>query len=267
MQRARSSGVRALKRGLEVLETVNRSGGIRAGDIARTLALARPTVYRLLETLEELGYVARSASDERFRVTLRAQRLGDHFDTDLLICQCAGPVLAKLGRRLVWPIDFSIYDHGEMVVQETTHGRSPLAIDHSVIGRRLPMLRTAAGRAYIAYCSEDERDAVLRDIRHLDRAEDRPFLDPAALDRQIRETRARGYSIRIAEPFIPKTASIGLPIATANGVLGSMTVIWVANALTLAEGVEQFLAPMRDAAAEIAERYLAEVAKQSAAAG
>jgi IclR family mhp operon transcriptional activator len=263
MAKARSGGVRALKRGLEVLETVNRSGGVRAGDIARKLSLARPTVYRLLETLEELGYVARSASDERFRVTLRAQRLGDHFDTDLLICQAAGPALAKLGRRLVWPIDFSIYDHGEMVVQETTHGRSPLALDHSVIGRRLPMLRTAAGRAYVAWCSGDERAAVLDEVRRLDHAEDRPFFEPAALDRMIRETRTRGYATRIAEPFIPKTSSIGLPIATAGGVLGSMTVIWVANALTLAEAVEQFLAPMREAATDIAERYLVEVAQQA----
>ncbi|MEY9396421.1 DNA-binding transcriptional ArsR family regulator [Bradyrhizobium japonicum] len=67
-QPRQSEGVRAFKRGLDVLQEVNRSGGIRAGDVARALDLPRPTVYRLLETLEELGYVARSASDERFRV-------------------------------------------------------------------------------------------------------------------------------------------------------------------------------------------------------
>jgi IclR family mhp operon transcriptional activator len=72
--------VRAFKRGLDVLQEVNRSGGIRAGDVARALDLPRPTVYRLLETLEELGYVARSASDERFRVTRLALSLGDGYD-------------------------------------------------------------------------------------------------------------------------------------------------------------------------------------------
>ncbi len=260
MTKTRANGVRALKRGLDILEAVNRSGGIRAGDIARALSLARPTVYRLLETLEELGYVARSASDERFRVTSRARRLGDHFNMESLICQVAGPVLAKLGRRLIWPIDFSIYDRGEMVVQETTHGRSPLALDHSVIGRRLPILRTAAGRAYIAYCSDDERKMVLEDIGRLDQDDDRPLLEKAALDRLIGETRARGYSVRVAEPFIPKTASIGLPIMIGDTVMGCITVIWVANALTLADSVDQFLAPMRDAAAEIVERYVAETA-------
>src|SRR5262245_45797917 len=68
----RSEGVRAFKRGLDVLREVNWSGGIRAGDVARQLDLPRPTVYRLLETLEELGYIERSSSDDRFRVTRRA---------------------------------------------------------------------------------------------------------------------------------------------------------------------------------------------------
>jgi IclR family mhp operon transcriptional activator len=38
-----SEGVRAFKRGLDVLHEVNRSGGIRAGDVARQLDLPRPT--------------------------------------------------------------------------------------------------------------------------------------------------------------------------------------------------------------------------------
>lgn len=59
-----TEGVRAFKRGLDVLREVNRSGGIRAGDVARALDLPRPTVYRLLETLEELGYIARDSAHQ-----------------------------------------------------------------------------------------------------------------------------------------------------------------------------------------------------------
>jgi IclR family mhp operon transcriptional activator len=96
--RPQAEGVRAFKRGLDVLHEVNRSGGIRAGDLARQLDLPRPTVYRLLETLEELGYVARSASDDRFRVTRRALSLGDGYDPGVLICQAAAPFLTELSK-------------------------------------------------------------------------------------------------------------------------------------------------------------------------
>lgn len=93
-----SEGVRAFKRGLDVLREVNRSGGIRAGDVARALDLPRPTVYRLLETLEELGYIARSASDDRFRVTRRALSLGDGYDPGVVICQRRRPISPSSAR-------------------------------------------------------------------------------------------------------------------------------------------------------------------------
>ena len=94
-----SAGVRAFKRGLDVLTEVNRSGGVRAADVARALDLPRPTVYRLLETLEELGYIARSASDDRYRVTRLASSLGDGYNPSVVICQAAAPYLNELSKK------------------------------------------------------------------------------------------------------------------------------------------------------------------------
>ena len=180
-----SDGVRAFKRGLDVLREVNRSGGIRAGDVARRLGLPRPTVSRLLETREELGYVVRSASDDRFRVTRRTLGLGDGYDPGEENSQAAAPYLADLSKSLVWPVDLSTYENAAMVIQETTHSRSPLSIDRGMIGRRLPMLRTSAGRAYLAACGPSERDLILNHLRRIDEADDRPFLEPGRLQRVI----------------------------------------------------------------------------------
>lgn len=254
----RENGVRALRRGLEVLAEVNRSGGIRAGELARRLGLARPTVYRLLETLEELGYVARSASDERFRVTLRARGLGNEFDRGARLSQAAGPILIELGRALVWPVDLVTCEAGAMVIQESTHTRSPLSIDRGMIGIRLPMLRTAAGRAYLAFCPETDRRAIVSHLHSIDEPADRSFLEAAALETLIAETRARGYGVRaIGDEPIPntsatKTSSIAVPIRSGDAVLGCISIIWLANAFEFADGVVQFLEPMQRAAAEIA---------------
>ena len=258
MTEPRRGGVRALRRGLDILAEVNRSGSVRAGEIARNLGLARPTVYRLLETLEELGFVARSASDDRFRVTLLAHRLGDGFDRDARLSQAAGPILVELGRALVWPVDLVTCEVGAMVVQETTHARSPLSIDRGMIGVRLPMLRTAAGRAYLAFCPETERRTIVNHLRRNDEPGDRPYLKRAAFERTIAETASRGYGVRtISDDPIPhtsatKTSSIAVPIRAGASVLGCLTIIWLANAVELSRGVEQFLEPMREAAEGIA---------------
>jgi IclR family mhp operon transcriptional activator len=250
-QPRQSEGVRAFKRGLDVLQEVNRSGGIRAGDVARALDLPRPTVYRLLETLEELGYVARSASDDRFRVTRRALSLGDGYDPGVVICQAAAPFLTDLSKTLVWPVDLSTYENAAMVVQETTHSRSPLSIDRGMIGKRLPMLRTSAGRAYLAACPSRERDLIVAHLRRIDEADDRPFLDAGRLDRMIAETQARGYAIRSEGEYNPKTASIAVPIVRGDIVFGCISIIWIRSALSLDEAVARFVGPLREAATAI----------------
>jgi IclR family transcriptional regulator, mhp operon transcriptional activator len=246
-----SEGVRAFKRGLDVLHEVNRSGGIRAGDVARQLDLPRPTVYRLLETLEELGYVARSASDDRFRVTRRALSLGDGYDPGVVICQAAAPYLSELSKVLVWPVDLSTYENAAMVIQETTHARSPLSIDRGMIGKRLPMLRTSAGRAYLAACAPRERELILNHLRRIDEADDRPFLETGRLERMIAETAQRGYAIRSEGEFNPKTASIAVPIVRNDVVFGCISIIWIRSALSLEEALAKFATPLRDAAASI----------------
>ncbi|MGY4623906.1 DNA-binding transcriptional regulator [Bradyrhizobium sp. USDA 4486] len=250
-QPRQSEGVRAFKRGLDVLHEVNRSGGIRAGDVARALDLPRPTVYRLLETLEELGYIARSASDDRFRVTRRALSLGDGYDPGVVICQAAAPYLADLSRKLIWPVDLSTYENAAMVVQETTHSRSPLSIDRGMIGKRLPMLRTSAGRAYLAACPAHERDLIINHLRRIDEAEDRPFLDQGRLDRMIAETAARGYAIRSEGEYNPKTASIAVAIVRDGAVFGCISIIWIRSALGIEEAVAQFASQLMEAASAI----------------
>jgi IclR family mhp operon transcriptional activator len=243
--------VRSLRRGLQVLKVVSRASGIKAGEVSEQIGLARPTVYRLLETLEEEGYVVRSASDNRFRVTRQALSLSLGYDAVNSISQAAGPVLVELSQRFIWPFDLSVCDGAHMTIQESTHPRSPLAIDRGVIGRQLPILRTAAGRCYLAHCPATERQNLIRRIGRLKDSEDGFYLSPQALDRLITDTLERGYGARYQERYNSHTSSIAVPIFSGTTLIGSMAVIWISKALTLQEGVDQFLDTMRDAAQRI----------------
>ena len=66
---ARSSSIRSLARGLDVLQIINQTDGAKASDIAKLTGIPRPTVYRLLETLESRRIVARDYSSENWRPT------------------------------------------------------------------------------------------------------------------------------------------------------------------------------------------------------
>jgi IclR family mhp operon transcriptional activator len=252
---ALQSNVRSLQRGLKVLRLISRHSGIKAGEIAEQIGLARPTVYRLLETLEEEGYVIRSASDNRFRVTQETLSLGIGYDAANSISQAAGPVLVELSQRFIWPFDMSVCQGTHMVIQESTHPRSPLSVDRGVIGRKLPMLHTAAGRCYLAYCTPADRTRILKQIGQLENLEDSYYLAPPTLERVLNETIERGYAARYHDRYIPNTSSIAVPIFSGTALVGAMAVIWITKAITLAEGVDQFLAPMREAAQRISHRH------------
>lgn len=271
-----TEGVRALARGLEVLAEVSASGGIRAGALAARLGLPRPTAYRLLETLEALGYVARSASDSRFRVTMRARVLGAGYDDGTCLAACAGPILADLGRRLVWPVDLCRFEDGRMLVCETTHPRSPLSVDRNMLGRGLPLLRSASGRAWLAFAPEPARAAALALLAARADPLDAPFAAPEFLGPLLARCRAEGVGARLGEAFLPHTSSLAAPIRAGGidggggdggGVAGCVTIIWITAALPVAEARARFTPALTEAAARISARLAEERAQETPAPG
>lgn len=256
--RGRSDSVRSLERGLALLELVNEEGGLKPADAARLLDLPRPTAHRLLATLEELGFVRRSASDNRFLVTIKTRRLSGGYDTDVQLSEAVGPILSRLLHDLVWPINIATYRGGMMVVRETTHERSPLSIDRAMIGREIPMLRTACGRAYLAYCADEERREILEYLTTLADPLDEPYLGRGDVDDMIAKVRRAGFAARINEPFVPTTSSLALPILVNGQARGCIAIVWLTSAMLPSRAIKQFVPPLRDAAGVIAKRISAD---------
>lgn len=247
-----SGGVRSLARGLAILRHVNSMGEVRPGDISKATGIPRPTVYRLLETLEELGYVVFSATSSYVRVTRLAAALGDGHALTSEICQATGPIFAECATRVVWPLDLTVYNNAAMIIQETTHSRSPLSIDRGMTGYKLPILRTSAGRAYLSFCPDQERQIILEHLRRLDDPDDRPFLEPRWLDRLTRDTRARGIAVRDAGEFRASTASIAAPIHSEGELLGCVSLIWIRSAMNTSTALDEFGATLQEIARRIA---------------
>ncbi len=113
--------------------------------------LHRTTVRRLLETLQgREGYVRRSPSDDSFRLTIKVRQLSEGFRDEQWISALAAPLLGDLLREVVWPTDVSTLDVDAMVVRENTHRFSRLSFHRAMVGRRLPLLKTASGLTWLA---------------------------------------------------------------------------------------------------------------------
>ncbi len=103
--------VRGLSRGLLLLKLLNKfDGGATPGLLAEFSGLHRTTVRRLLETLQEEGFVRRSRSDDSFRLTINVRQLSDGFRDEHWISALATPLLGELLREVQWPTDITTLD-------------------------------------------------------------------------------------------------------------------------------------------------------------
>ena len=110
-----------------------------------------------------------------------------------------------------------------MLVRETTHEASTLSIDHGMVGRSLPMLRTAAGRCYLAFCPAKERRAIVEMLSRSKAPEDRWAREPQRLTRLLDAIEAKGYAIQDRE-INPKTTGIAVPIRLGPRLLGKYVI-------------------------------------------
>ena len=67
--------IRALMRGLDALTVLNLRDGATVSEVAQEIRLPRTTVYRILETLCDAGFIFRDGADDRYRLTIQVRAL------------------------------------------------------------------------------------------------------------------------------------------------------------------------------------------------
>jgi len=250
--------IRALARGLKVLTVLNSGNGSTVSEIAAATRLPRTTVYRVLETLAEEGYVARDPADERYRLTILVRGLSDGFDDEAWVTQIAKPYIYDLGRDIVWPVAIATISGTSMLVRETTDHTSPLAIERYAPGYRMPLLASASGLAFLAFCADAPREALLELLARSPRDEDAPARDRATLTRHLEEVRKQGYAVHHRPRRVSDRTSIAVPILADDRVLALLVVRYARSAIPLPEAVQRFVPRMREVAHRIAESLAAD---------
>src|SRR4030081_309738 len=107
--------IRALMRGLEALTILNLRDGATVSEVAHEIRLPRTTVYRILETLCDAGFVFRDTADDRYRLTTLVRALSGGFDDEAWVAQIVKPVIHELCREIVWPVSVATLSGTTMI--------------------------------------------------------------------------------------------------------------------------------------------------------
>lgn len=247
--------IRALIRGLEALAVLNRRNGATVSEVTSEIRLPRTTTYRILETLSEAGYVYRDPADDRYRLTLMVRSLADGFDDEAWITQIARPCINDLCKDIVWPVTLMSPSGTSMLIRDTTDHASPLAVERFTAGFRLPLLVTASGRVYLAFCQPEQRDALLEILSRSTREEDKLARSPGELEKILDVTREQGYATAVRTRRVSEEVAMSVPVLVADRVLATIAVRFSASAVPLGLAVERFVPKLLQTADTIRQRF------------
>jgi IclR family mhp operon transcriptional activator len=255
--------IRSLERGLQVLRALQDQPISSLHEIHRLTRIPKPTLVRILHTLEGVGAVSRRLADRRYRISATLSRLArkpDRFDR---VAEAAAPVLDRLCRKISWPSDLFVPAGDHIEIRETSRVRTPFStvFMHDRIGTPVNWVLSAVGRAYLAYCPDKERQNILRLLRNSKQPEDRLARDERRLNQILAETRARGYGTR--DPSFGGGAygrqapdglsGIAVPLLDGRRVYGVINIVWPKAAKRVDDMVREHLADLQGAAHEIVD--------------
>jgi IclR family acetate operon transcriptional repressor len=190
--RARSgSGVRSLERAFELLEHLADAGGqLALTELAEVSGLPMPTIYRLMRTLVNRGYVRQEPS-KRYALGPRLIHLGE--TAGRLLGSWAQPALAQLVNEVGETANMAVLEGDEVVYVAQVPSRHSMRM-FTEVGRRVQPHCTGVGKALLAQLP----DAVAWEIigrTGMPPHTPRTITDPAVLLAELARIRQRGYAL------------------------------------------------------------------------
>jgi IclR family acetate operon transcriptional repressor len=161
-----------LARGLSLLSAFDEEcSEMNLAELARAADLPKPTVLRLLRTLEEFGFVSRNSG--LYRVGYRCLMLGTLYELDSDVRRRALPTMRSLMERVGEVVQLGVMRDSQVLYLERVQPRRSVAV--ASVLTRPGVLReahcTALGKAMLAYGLEGEKGHGLGTVELVPRTE------------------------------------------------------------------------------------------------
>ncbi len=209
-------GTSVFARSFGVLEYVVRIGRpVLPVEIADHLDLPKPTVYRMIEQFEALGFLYRPFSSRRISVGPRLNDLA--FDILRYSVQYAPrrQILQGLVDEVGETCNIGTLEGGQIVYFDRVEAtRWPLRLNFH-IGSRVPLHCTAIGKLFLAFLPDAKRAGLLKRLDFVPHTA-QTLTTPAALEDELVRIRHERLSVD-REEYLAGVVCIAAPVFNARG--------------------------------------------------
>ncbi|WP_222914437.1 IclR family transcriptional regulator [Natrinema sp. SYSU A 869] len=209
--------VRASETAFDIVEFLQTENGAKLHEIAEELDLANSTVYHHLNTLIKRRYVTRDG--DTYYPGLEFLYIGGRVRDRQKVNRLSESFVEALAEETGEQVQFIVEENGFGYHVYTATGEHATAID-SRPGKRIYLHANAAGKAILAFYSEERLDRII-DTVGLPALTDHTITDREELVAELDQVREQGYAYNWEE-HVEGYCGIAVPIRPEDEVLGAL---------------------------------------------
>lgn len=207
--------IELVEKTLCVLEALGESErGFHLKAVASRVGLVKSSVYRILYTLKELGYVEQPLNNGAYRLTLKLLALSRKTALSPSLVKVARPHLTRLRDALEETVWLAEQRAGAVILVDMVEAPQPLRLSYHV-GDRCPLHATALGKVIAAHMPPGELNVALGGGR-LRRFTGHTITTRAQLLAELARVRQQGFAVN-EEETVEGAVIVGAPVFDSVG--------------------------------------------------
>ena len=183
-------------------------------ELAKELRLTKSTVSRILSTMEQVGFVARVAETQKYRLGAKVLELAGAFLSSHEWRTVARAHLKALRDATGESVALFVVDRDRRICLEKWESVHELRSSIK-LGGRYPLTAGAGGKVLLAHLPEDERKEILEKTG-LPRHTSHTITNPRDFERELQDIRRKGFAESYRER-VPHLSSVSAPIRNFEG--------------------------------------------------
>jgi DNA-binding IclR family transcriptional regulator len=196
-----------------ILEELSRSELLGLREVTQNTGIPKSTVFRILSTLVDLGYVTREPN-RNYRINPRLGRLVNDGAASEALRRLARPLMLELRDTYGETVNLGVQQFDKVTYLEVVPSEFALRLQESR-GASVPVHASALGKAILAFSPQREVEVLVRGQK-LESVTEHTISDSDAFLAELKRVRNAGVAFDRGEGSM-LAICIGAPILDANG--------------------------------------------------
>lgn len=196
-----------------ILEELGRAELLGLSEITQRTGISKSTVFRILSTLQELGYVLRDA-DRIYRISPTLAQLAGEEAAGEALRRLALPYMLQLRDQYGETVNLGVRYFDKVTYLEVVPSEFALRLEE-VRGASVPVHASALGKAILAFSPRSAVESLVRG-RPLERITPNTICDPDEFLAELKRVNNAGLAFDRGEGSV-LAICIGAPILDAQG--------------------------------------------------